>query len=110
MRMVIDQPPTISTHVLDTGRGRPAEGIEVALLRVEGGGERLAGRGTTDADGRIARLLEGPLEAGYYRLEFRIAGDFFMSLAVWFKVEDASRSYHVPLLLSPYQLGTYLGS
>ena len=101
---------TISTHVLDTARGRPAEGVDVALLRVEAGEERLVGRGTTDADGRIARLLYGPLETGYYRLEFRIAGEFFMSLAVWFKVEDARRSYHVPLLLSPYQLGTYLGS
>jgi 5-hydroxyisourate hydrolase len=102
--------PTISTHVLDTERGKPAEGVQVALLRVEGSAETLVGRGTTDQDGRIRRLLDGPLEAGYYRIEFRIAGPFFMSIAVWFKVEDTSRSYHVPLLLAPYQLGTYLGS
>jgi 5-hydroxyisourate hydrolase len=102
--------PTISTHVLDTERGRPAAGIEVALLRLEGSGERLVGRGTTDDDGRIRRLLEGGLEAGDYRIEFHVAGPFFRSVAAWFRVDDTSRSYHVPLLLAPYQLGTYLGS
>lgn len=107
---MIEGKPTISTHVLDTQHGRPAEGLEVALLRVEGDGEHLVGRGTTDADGRIRQLLDRPLEAGYYRIEFRIGGPFFMSMAAWFRVEDTSRSYHVPLLLSPYQLGAYLGS
>jgi len=105
-----DERPTISTQVLDTQLGRPAEGVEVALLRVEEGEERLIGGGTTDADGRIRRLLEEPLEAGFYRIEYRIAGPFFMSMAVWFRVDDPARSYHVPLLLAPYQLGTYLGS
>lgn len=102
--------PTISTHVLDTERGRPATGVEVALLRVEGDGEHLVGRGTTDEDGRIRQLLDGDLQPGYYRIEFRIAGPFFMSMAVWFRVDDTSRSYHVPLVMAPYQLGTYLGS
>lgn len=102
--------PTISTHVLDTGQGRPAEGIEVALLRVEEGTERLVGGGVTDVDGRVRRLLESPLERGFYRIEFRIAGPFFMSLAVWFRVEDPERSYHVPLQMAPYGLGAYLGS
>jgi len=102
--------PTISTHVLDTGQGRPAPGIEVALLRVEEGAERLVGGGITDADGRVRRLLEGPLERGFYRVEFRIAGPFFMSMAVWFRVDDPGRSYHVPLQMAPYGLATYLGS
>jgi 5-hydroxyisourate hydrolase len=102
--------PTISTHVLDTEHGRPAQGVEVALLRMEGNSERLVGRGTTDDDGRIGRLLEGGLEAGDYRIEFHVDGPFFRSVAAWFRVTDTSRSYHVPLLLAPYQLGTYLGS
>lgn len=102
--------PTISTHVLDTERGRPATGVEVALLRVEDGAERLVGRGTTDDDGRIRQLLDGQLEAGSYRIEFRVDGPFFLSVAVWFRVEDTGRSYHVPLIMAPYQLGTYLGS
>ena len=43
---------SVSTHVLDTGAGRPAAGVRVELYR-EGA---LIGSGTTDADGRIAQL------------------------------------------------------
>lgn len=102
--------PTISTHVLDTGSGRPAEGVEVALLRVAEGEERIVGGGITDADGRIRQLLADTLEEGYYRLEFRVDGPFFMSLAVWFRIDDPGRNYHVPLQMAPFGLGTYLGS
>lgn len=102
--------PTISTHVLDTEQGRPAQGVEVVLFRLEGAAERLVGRATTDEDGRIAQLLEGPLEAADYRLEFRIGGPFFRSLAVWLRIRDTDRSYHVPLLMAPYSLATYRGS
>lgn len=102
--------PTISTHVLDTQRGRPAEGVEVVLLRVAEGGEEIVGGGTTDADGRIRRLLDGPPRAGDYRLEFRLGGPFFTSFSSVFRVTDPTRSYHVPLLLSPYSMATYLGS
>jgi 5-hydroxyisourate hydrolase len=103
--------PTISTHVLDTQRGRPAEGVEVILLRVADGGEAIAvGRGTTDVDGRIRRLLDAAIEAGQYRIEFRLNGPFFESFSTVFRVADPGRSYHVPLLLSPYSMSTYLGS
>lgn len=101
--------PTISTHVLDTQRGRPAGGIGVSLYRVDGE-ERRVGAGTTDEDGRIRSLLEADLLAGDYELRFDVGGPFFVRLTVAFRVEDTSRSYHVPLLLAPYQLGTYLGS
>jgi 5-hydroxyisourate hydrolase len=78
------------------------------------------GRGVTDADGRIARLLEGPLEAGAYRLTFD-TGAYFRSQAatgfcfyphvtVEFEVRDAGQHHHVPLLLSPYGYSTYRGS
>ena len=102
--------PTISTHVLDTEHGRPAQGIEVALFRLDGASGTLVGHGTTDADGRIARLLDGQLQAADYRLEFRLAGPFFRSLAVWIRVSDTERGYHVPLLVAPYSLATYRGS
>lgn len=105
-----EQEPTISTHVLDVERGQPAAGIEVVLLAVESGSERPVGRGTTDQDGRITRLLQGPLLAGLYRIEYRVDGPFFRSMAVWFQVEDVSRSYHVPLVMAPYSLATYRGS
>ena len=102
--------PTISTHVLDTQHGRPAEGVAVQLLRVADGGEEIVGGGTTDADGRIRRLLDGPLAAGQYRIEFRLVGPFFGSFSASFRVVDLERSYHVPLLMSDYSMSTYLGS
>jgi 5-hydroxyisourate hydrolase len=108
--MMIDPQPTISTHVLDVERGRPAAGVTVSLYRIEGAGERLVGGGTTDADGRIRQLLEGPLAAGDYRLEFAVGGTFFRQLSVAFRVGDTTRSYHVPLIVAPYSLSTYRGS
>ncbi len=106
--------PTISTHVLDTARGVPASGIHVTLWRLDlaDGPARLS-QVLTDSDGRIRDLLERPLAEGDYRLEFRLPADrteFFLRLAVDVHVPDAGRSYHVPVLLSPYGLTTYRGS
>jgi 5-hydroxyisourate hydrolase len=106
--------PTISTHVLDTSSGRPADGVHVTLWRLDG--DEPPGRMTqalTDADGRVRDLLERPLVPGDYRLEFRVPNErsaFFERLAVDFRVTDTTRSYHVPLLLSPFGLSTYRGS
>jgi 5-hydroxyisourate hydrolase len=110
---VAERAPTISTHVLDTGRGIPAAGIEVTLSRLaEDGIETTLARATTDADGRVADLLGGPLEAGGYRLRFDLdnRGAFFTAMAVDVRVDDPSRSHHVPLLLAPFGLSTYRGS
>ena len=60
----------------------------------------------TDADGRVRDLLERPLQAGDYRLEFDVAhedGSFFTKIAVDLRITDVERSYHVPLLLAPYR-------
>ena len=102
--------PTISTHVLDTETGRPAADVDVTLFRRTETGEQLVGRSTTDSDGRIRHLLEGALDEGWYRIEFWIAGPFFHLVQITFFVDDTTRSYHVPLLLSPYSLTTYRGS
>ena len=104
-----DRRPTISTHVLDVGHGRPAVGVNVFLWRVGGEEERRIGAGTTDEDGRIARLIE-ELEAGDYELRFDIGGPFFLGMSVAIRVDDTSRSYHVPLIIAPYSLATYRGS
>lgn len=102
--------PTISTHVLDTEHGRPAAGVRVELYRIDGNLETLVGGGTTDDDGRIRSLLYESLDAATYRLVFEVDGPFFRQATVSFVVEDASRSYHVPLLMAPYSLATYRGS
>ena len=63
--------PTISTHVLDTDRGMPAVGIRVALLRLDVGDAPIRmTQALTDGDGRVRDLLERPLAAGDYRIEF----------------------------------------
>jgi 5-hydroxyisourate hydrolase len=106
--------PTISTHVLDTGLGRPAAGVPVRLARMVADGALVpAGEGTTDADGRIRRLLPGPLVPGTYRLTFELheyGRSFFREVTLEVNVEDASRSCHVPLLLAPYGITSYRGS
>jgi 5-hydroxyisourate hydrolase len=110
---VANRAPTISSHVLDTSRGAPVAGLSIAIFLVgAAGGEIALGSSMTDADGRIADLLSLPLEAGRYRLRFELGGrsPFFAALSVDIVIEDVSRSYHVPLLLSPFGLSTYLGS
>jgi 5-hydroxyisourate hydrolase len=112
--------PTISTHVLDLGTGRPAAGFPVALFRLGARGRpTLLAEETTDADGRVRSLVSGELDPGEYQLVFDIAAyaaagerepEFFENMAVGFRVDDPGRSYHVPLLLSPYGLATYRGS
>ena len=110
----------ITTHVLDTARGRPAAGVPVTLEARSEGAWRLVGRGATDADGRLRDLLpEGSaLEAGGYRLTFDAGAyfaasgseGFYAEVSVSFVVRDAAAHYHVPLLLSPYGYTTYRGS
>ena len=65
--------PTISTHVLDTERGAPAVGVHVTLYRLSDDGRPLRlTQALTDGDGRVRDLLERPLVAGDYRLEFNL--------------------------------------
>jgi 5-hydroxyisourate hydrolase len=93
---------SLSTHVLDTGAGRPAAGVAVELLRA---GEHVTG-GVTDADGR-ARLAE-ELEPGTYSLVFHPPSPFFRRVELEVELEDGH--YHVPLLVSPYSCASYRGS
>ncbi|HET7066209.1 MAG TPA: hydroxyisourate hydrolase [Nocardioides sp.] len=101
---------SLSTHVLDTARGRPAAGVPVELL--DAAGARLAS-GTTDDDGRVASLA-GDLAAGAYTLRFAVAAyqpdGFYPEVTVTFTVAGLRDHYHVPLLLSPYGYSTYRGS
>jgi 5-hydroxyisourate hydrolase len=117
---VADPRPTISTHVLDLESGEPAAGFPVALFRLgENGSPELLAETETDADGRVRALLNGELKPGSYQLVFDAAAyaanrdddpAFFENMAVGFRIDDPARSYHVPLLLSPYGLSTYRGS
>lgn len=110
---------SISTHVLDISRGRPAEGVPIRLEKQDGGAWKEIGAGKTNADGRLPGLLaDGALEAATYRITFDTGAyfaaqkteGFYPEAAIVFVVRDANAHYHVPLLLSPYGYSTYRGS
>ena len=94
---------SLSTHVLDTERGRPAAGVRVEVYR---GDERLAEQ-TTDDDGRIADLAPG-LGTGVVRIVFHPPSPFFRRVEL--EVELGDGHTHVPLLVSSYGCASYRGS
>jgi 5-hydroxyisourate hydrolase len=104
----------ITTHVLDTATGRPAAGIHVVLHYQEPQGWKAVGVGITDADGRVQTLLpdDYPLAAGTYSLIFNTDqySAFYRKVQVEFTIQDTTRKYHLPLLLSPFGYSTYRGS
>lgn len=104
----------ITTHVLDTARGRPAAGIPVTLELASEGDWIMVGSGTTNSDGRLTDLVPGGIRLvrGMYRLRFVTAAcsTFYPRVEVTFAVEDTSEHYHIPLLLSPFGYSTYRGS
>jgi len=110
---------SVSTHVLDIHRGRPAQGVPVTLEKKEGDTFTRVKSGQTDADGRVKELIpEGQLTPGTYRITFDTATyfdaqkleGFYPEAAIVFIIRDANAHYHVPLLLSAHGYSTYRGS
>jgi len=109
----------ITTHVLDTARGRPAAGLRVTLEARQGDGWAPLGSGVTDADGRVPGLVaSGTLRAGVHRVSFA-TGEWFQAeglegfypeVQVICEIRDPAAHHHIPLLLSPYGYSTYRGS
>ena len=108
---------SISTHVLDTMRGAPAAGLDVALHRREPDGDwKAMGQATTDADGRVRSLADDELEPAEYRLDFDTRpyfersglGAFYPTVSVVVAFEGGH--LHVPLLLSAFGYTTYKGT
>lgn len=115
----------LTTHVLDTAFGKPAEGLRIDLFRLEGEVRHHLKSVTTNADGRVdgGPILAGDsFVAGTYELLFH-AGDYLREAGVAlpqpafldivpirFGMADVTAHYHVPLLLSPYGYSTYRGS
>ena len=106
---------TLSTHVLDTAIGKPADGVHVVLRH----GGAVLGSGNTDADGRVKDIAGAgtKLSAGEYSLTFSVADyfrnssrqSFYSDIVVTFNISDDNH-YHVPLLVSPFGYSTYRGS
>lgn len=113
---------TLTTHVLDTAAGRPAEGVPMELLEVGSGRAVPLANSVTNADGRApAPLLSGaPLRIGVYELRFQVgayfAGQasgpppFLDAIPIRFGISEPEAHYHIPLLVSPGAYSTYRGS
>lgn len=105
----------LTTHVLDTMRGRPAAGMKIELWSVEP--SKLLKTVQTNEDGRVDSplLANTEMATGTYELVF-LVGDYFGErkfldrVPVRFTISDATAKYHVPLLVTPWSYSTYRGS
>lgn len=110
----------ITTHVLDTATGKPAEGVPVRLEQENATGWELLAEGFTDADGRITNLLPADRrpDLGVYKMHFDTQAyfdaqgqrGFYPHVEVVFLLTEPEAHHHIPLLLSPFGYSTYRGS
>ena len=107
----------LSTHVLDTGKGRPAPGIRIALHEIGGSARALLKEDATNSDGRTdAPLISGePLRIGTYELTFHMrdyfgGAGFLDVVPIRFSIAEPEGHTHVPLLVTPWSYTTYRGS
>jgi len=113
----------LTTHILDTAKGCPAQGVRIELYKLRGGERQLMKTVISDDDGRTDEpiIAKGSLEVGVYELEFAIGMYFngatnphsvpFIDIVpIRFGIGDADQHYHVPLLASPFFYSTYRGS
>ena len=112
----------LTTHVLDTSQGKPAEGMKIQLFRIEDKKSFQIVEVITNKDGRVdQKLLSSSNNIGTYELRF-FAGDYFENqnlkfskvkfldeIIIRFGISDDTH-YHVPLLISPFGYSTYRGS
>jgi 5-hydroxyisourate hydrolase len=110
----------LSTHVLDTAKGRPAAGLKIQLWSIDANERRLLKEVITNHDGRpdTPLLLGDELKLGVYELVFQV-GPYFLKtteeaflqdVPVRFRILNSEENYHVPLLVSPWSYTTYRGS
>ncbi|MFI5132045.1 MAG: hydroxyisourate hydrolase [Chitinophagales bacterium] len=109
----------LTTHVLDTAKGKPAIGVRIALCHHKKNKWIEVAKGVTNDDGRIPDLLKKGtvLELGTYKLRFETQSyftkqaiqTFYPFVEICFQV-TTEEHYHVPLLLNPFGYSTYRGS
>lgn len=110
----------ITSHILDTSTGSPAQGVLVTLLQQTGDDWLMLGSVETDADGRVSDFVgsDDVLPGGIYKLTFylneyfskRDVESFYPYAEVAFEIAGDGQHYHVPLLLNPFGYSTYRGS
>lgn len=110
----------ITTHILDTTRGKPAANVPITLFIQSGEDWQEMSTGLTNDDGRIGDLLSTStvLAAGVYRMHFDTKSyfkanneqGFYPFVDIVFEIDDSGSHYHIPLLLTAYGYSTYRGS
>jgi len=111
----------LTTHILDTSMGTPAQGVEIKLYKRNDSSLKLIYSAKTNEDGRCNEpLLSGDLfEEGCYEIEFNIGHyyatkdidcPFLKDVVIRFYISNSDENYHVPLLISPFSYSTYRGS
>ena len=111
----------LTTHILDTSMGTPAQGVEIKLYKRNDSSLKLINSAKTNEDGRCNEpLLSGDLfEEGCYEIEFDIVHyyatkeidcPFLKDVVIRFYISNSDENYHVPLLISPFSYSTYRGS
>ena len=107
----------ITTHILDTTRGKPADNVFIVLYQQHAHDWVELAQGVTNSDGRITNLLAEAIPSGIYKLRFDIqayfdrlgTSAFYPFVEITFSVTTGEH-YHVPLLLNPFGYSTYRGS
>ena len=110
----------ITTHILDTTKGKPAGNVKVILAKNVGANWQELATAKTNADGRIDNFLsaETQLQPATYKLQFFIKeycqasmrDSFYSDIIICFEVKDPQQHYHIPLLFSGFGYTTYRGS
>jgi 5-hydroxyisourate hydrolase len=116
---VFEDMSQLTTHILDTTKGKPAQGVSISLYQQHNDEWKEIGIGTTNQDGREMDLLKKDvlLEPGIYKMRFE-TGDYFDKqgiqsfypyVEIIFTI-STQEHYHIPLLISPHGYNTYRGS
>lgn len=79
----MEQKLSLSTHILDTTKGKPADDVSVKLFKFVGGvWIDSSFNGKTDKDGRIKEFAKvDGTSAGTYKLRFEVS-EYFQKLGV----------------------------
>jgi 5-hydroxyisourate hydrolase len=109
----------LTTHILDTTKGKPAQGVTIVLYQGQNDNWKELARGITNADGRIPDLLKKDtvLQHGSYKMRFETKDyfdkdritTFYPYVEIIFDITSGEH-YHIPLLLNPFGYSTYRGS
>lgn len=113
----------LTTHILDTANGCPANGVKITLYAIKGDTRKQLASAVTNNDGRTDApiIAKGDMQKGVYELVFEM-GSYFKNkngiqdlpfvdvVPIRFGIADDEDHYHVPLLASPFSFSTYRGS